>query len=111
MLLDDKTAIVHGAAGAIGSAVARAGAQVHLTGRTEATLNEVAQRIQRDGGTAHVAQLDVLDRPAVDRHAAAVYDSAGGIDVCFNATSNDDAKAHRWSTCYSTTSCGRSQSR
>lgn len=96
MLLEDKTAIVHGAAGAIGSAVARAyareGAQVHLTGRTEAALNQVAQRIRRDGGTAHVAQLDVLDRPAVDRHAAAVADSAGGIDVCFNATSNDDVQ-------------------
>jgi len=96
MLLDQKTAIIYGAGGAIGSAVARVyareGAQVHLTGRTEAALNQVAQRIRRDGGTAHVAQLDVLDRPAVDRHAAAVADSAGGIDVCFNATSNDDVQ-------------------
>jgi 3-oxoacyl-[acyl-carrier protein] reductase len=115
MLLEDKTAIVHGAAGAIGSAVARAyareGAQVHLTGRTEAALNQVAQRIRRDGGTAHVAQLDVLDRPAVDRHAAAVADSAGGIDVCFNATSNDDVQGAPLVDSNSTTSCGRSQSR
>jgi hypothetical protein len=45
----------------------------------------VAERIRRDGGTAHVARQDLLDRPAVERHAAAVGDSAGGIDVCFNA--------------------------
>jgi 3-oxoacyl-[acyl-carrier protein] reductase len=96
MLLENKTAMIHGGAGAIGSAVARAyareGAQVHLTGRTEATLERLAERIRRDGGTAHVAQLDVLDRSAVEAHAAAVADSAGGIDVCFNATSNDDVQ-------------------
>ncbi len=55
MLLDDKTAIVYGGAGAIGSAVARAyareGAQVHLAGRTTATLDRVAQEIRAAGGT------------------------------------------------------------
>lgn len=68
MLLDNKTAIIYGAAGAIGSAVARAyareGAEVHLAGRTAAALEEVAQRIQRDGGNPHVTQLDVLDTTA-----------------------------------------------
>jgi 3-oxoacyl-[acyl-carrier protein] reductase len=34
----------------------------------------------------------VLDRPAVERHASAVADARGGIDVCFNATSNDDVQ-------------------
>jgi 3-oxoacyl-[acyl-carrier protein] reductase len=97
MLLENKIAIVHGGAGAIGSAVARAyareGAYVHLTGRTEATLERVARRIRPDGGTAHIAPLDALDRSAVERHAAAVADSSGaGIDVCFNATSNDDVQ-------------------
>jgi NADP-dependent 3-hydroxy acid dehydrogenase YdfG len=76
MLLEHRTAIVHGGAGAIGSAVARAyareGAEVHLTGRTEAALDEVARRIHRDGGRAHVASLDVLDQTAVERHATAV---------------------------------------
>lgn len=95
MLLENRTAIVHGAAGAIGSAVARAyareGAHVHLTGRTEATLAQVAEHIRRDGGTAHVARLDVLDRSAVEHHAAAVAE-ASGIDVCFNATSNEDVQ-------------------
>src|SRR5690349_13255008 len=93
MLLENKTAIVHGAAGSVGSAVARAyareGAEVHLTGRTTATLDQVAERIRSDGGTAHVAQLNALDQAAVQRHADAVAD-AGSIDICFNATSNDD---------------------
>jgi 3-oxoacyl-[acyl-carrier protein] reductase len=95
MLLDTKTAIVYGAAGAIGSAVARAyareGADVHLAGRTRAALEEVAQRIRHDGGAAHVAQVDVLDRAAVAQHADAVA-ADGGIDICFNATSNDDVQ-------------------
>ena len=95
MLLASKTAIVYGAGGAIGSAVARAyareGADVHLAGRTAATLEEVAQRIRHDGGSAHVAQVDVLDRAAVVQHADAIA-ARGGIDVCFNATSNDDVQ-------------------
>jgi 3-oxoacyl-[acyl-carrier protein] reductase len=95
MLLDTKTAIVYGAGGAIGSAVARAyareGADVHLAGRTLATLEEVAQRIRHDGGAAHVAQVDVLDRAAVAQHADVVA-ASGGIDICFNATSNDDVQ-------------------
>jgi len=95
MLLANKTAIVYGGAGAIGSAVARAyareGARVHLAGRTPATLEQVAARIRRDGGAAHVASLDVLDHSAVEDHATAVA-ATGGIDICFNATSNDDVQ-------------------
>ncbi|MDQ4052120.1 MAG: SDR family oxidoreductase [Actinomycetota bacterium] len=44
------------------------------------------------GGVAHFAVLDAVDRDAVERHAAAVADQSGGIDVCFNATSNDDVQ-------------------
>ena len=94
MLLDNKTAIVYGAAGAVGSAVAHAyareGDEGHLAGRTAATLEEVAQRIQRDAGNPHVTQLDVLDRTALERHAATVAATGGGSDVCFNMTSTDD---------------------
>jgi NAD(P)-dependent dehydrogenase (short-subunit alcohol dehydrogenase family) len=95
MLLENKTAIVYGAAGSIGSAVARAyareGAAVHLVGRTHQTLDRVAGRIRGDGGTAQVAQLDVLDPAAVEQHANTVAGSEG-IDICFNATSNDDVQ-------------------
>ena len=94
MLLENKTAIVYGAAGSIGAEVARAyaraGAQVHLAGRTHVRLQAVAAVIRRAGGVAHAAQLDVLDQLAVRRHANDVTETSGGIDVCFNATSNDD---------------------
>jgi NAD(P)-dependent dehydrogenase (short-subunit alcohol dehydrogenase family) len=94
MQLYSKTAIVYGAAGAIGSAVARAyareGANVHLAGRTAETLARVGESIRNIGGTAHIAPVDVLDRAAVERHAAEVVELSGSIDICFNATSNDD---------------------
>ncbi|MFF8264873.1 SDR family NAD(P)-dependent oxidoreductase [Streptomyces virginiae] len=94
MLLAGKTAIVHGGSGAVGAAVAHAfareGAAVHVTGRTVATLEDIARRIEGEGGVAHVAQLDATDRDAVDRHADAVAAAGDGIDICFNATSNDD---------------------
>jgi 3-oxoacyl-[acyl-carrier protein] reductase len=94
MLLENRTAIVHGGSGSVGSAVARAfareGATVHLPGRTRATLDDVASRIREAGGVAHVDVLDVVDRDAVERHAAAVADRSDGIDICFNATFNDD---------------------
>jgi len=94
VLLENRTAIVHGGSGNVGSAVARAfareGAEVHLTGRTRATLEEIANGIRDQGGVAHIATLDATDRDAVEAHAATVAEQAGGIDVCFNATSNDD---------------------
>jgi 3-oxoacyl-[acyl-carrier protein] reductase len=96
MLLESKTAIVYGAAGSIGSSVARAyareGAEVHLAGRTAARLEAVADAIRTAGGVAHPAQLDVLDNDAVARHASSVVETSGAIDVCFNATSNDDVQ-------------------
>ncbi|MEW1613668.1 MULTISPECIES: SDR family NAD(P)-dependent oxidoreductase [unclassified Streptomyces] len=114
MLLTGKTAIVHGGSGSVGAAVARAfareGAAVHLTGRTVPPLEDVARRIQGDGGIAHVAQLDATDRDAVDRHADAVA-AAGSIDICFNATSNDDLQGARSSTWPSPMCSARSRRR
>ncbi|KAF4409020.1 SDR family NAD(P)-dependent oxidoreductase [Streptomyces lycii] len=94
MLLENKTAIVYGGAGAIGSAVARVfareGATVHLAGRTRAPLEELAGAIAASGGRVEVATLDATDRAAVGRHADAVDRHSPGIDIAFNATSNDD---------------------
>jgi 3-oxoacyl-[acyl-carrier protein] reductase len=96
MLLADKTAIVYGAGGAIGSAVARAfareGAHVFLAGRTRRTLEAVANTIRTAGGTAQIAKVDVLDRAAVEAHTADVASTRDGIDIVFNATSNDDVQ-------------------
>lgn len=91
MLLNGKNAIVYGAAGAMGSAVARAlaqaGAAVFLAGRTRATLDGVAAQIRAEGGTAQTAQVDAMDPAAVEEHAAQVISTAGHIDISFNAIS------------------------
>jgi 3-oxoacyl-[acyl-carrier protein] reductase len=94
MLLDNKNAVIYGGAGAVGRAVAsafaREGAKVHLAGRTLASLNEVAERIQAAGGNVHTAQVDALDEAAVDQHADAVAAASGSIDISFNAISYGD---------------------
>lgn len=91
MLLENKTAIVYGAGGAVGRAVSRAfareGAWVFLTGRRLAGLGELAAEIAAGGGRAEVAQVDALDRDEVERHAAEVVEAAGAIDISVNAVS------------------------
>lgn len=89
MLLENKNAIVYGAGGAIGGAVARAyareGARVFLAGRTLAALDEAAAGIRAQGGAAETAQVDAMDKAAVDAHADQVAKTAGSIDISFNA--------------------------
>jgi NAD(P)-dependent dehydrogenase (short-subunit alcohol dehydrogenase family) len=94
-LLDGKNAIVHGAGGRIGSAVACAfaeeGAKVFLAGRTLSRLETVAERIRAAGGVAETAEVDALDERAVDEHADAVA-ARGGIDVSFNLIAHGDVQ-------------------
>jgi 3-oxoacyl-[acyl-carrier protein] reductase len=96
MLLEDKNAVVYGGAGSVGRAVARAfaneGARVFLAGRTLATLDEVAQELSGAAGAVETAQVDALDERAVDEHADAVAEKAGGIDVSFNAIGHGDVQ-------------------
>src|SRR5215469_12369317 len=92
-LLQNKTAIVYGAGGLVGAAVSRAfareGARVVLTGRSQQNLTTVAQEIRNAGGHVETAVVDALDKSAVRAHAEPVA-AANGIDIAFNATSNDD---------------------
>jgi 3-oxoacyl-[acyl-carrier protein] reductase len=94
VLLEGKNAVVYGGAGPVGRAVAHAfareGARVFLAGRTLATLDEVAREIADAGGAVETARVDALDEPAVDGHADAVAERAGGIDVSFNAVGHGD---------------------
>jgi 3-oxoacyl-[acyl-carrier protein] reductase len=89
--LENKNAIVYGAAGSMGGAVARAfareGARVFLAGRTLARLDEVAGEIRSSGGAAETAQVDAMDQLAVGSHADQVATAAGSIDISFNAIS------------------------
>ncbi len=94
MLLEGKNAVIYGAAGAVGGAVARAfareGARVFLAGRTRETLEAVAADISAAGGFAEVSEVDALDERSIGEHADAVAGKAGGIDVSFNAISIGD---------------------
>jgi NAD(P)-dependent dehydrogenase (short-subunit alcohol dehydrogenase family) len=89
MLLEDKTAVIYAAGGAIGGAVARAfareGARLFLTGRDLAKVDAVAEEIAAAGGSAETAKVDALDESVVEEHLNAVVEEAGGIDISFNA--------------------------
>ena len=96
MLLEDKVAVLYGAGGAIGGAVARAfareGAQLFLTGHHLAPVEAVAKDIVAAGGPAEAAAVDALDEQAVDTHLQAVVDTAGPLDISFNAVGIPDTR-------------------
>ena len=93
-LLENKHAVVYGAGGTVGQAVARAftrdGARVSLAGRTRATLDGLARDIRGAGGdVADIAQVDALDASALERHIGGLVDAVGPIDICFNAVGDE----------------------
>lgn len=87
-LLEGKTAVIYGAAGGIGTAVAKAfareGARVFLTGRTENTLNPIAEEIKRTGGVAEVSKVDALSPESVEAHLRRTVEKSGRLDISFN---------------------------
>lgn len=93
MLLKGKTAVVYGAGGSVGGAVARSfareGATVFLAGRTRDSLEVVAAAIREAGGTADVRLVDALDGASVDRHVDQVVATTNRLDVSFNAIAVD----------------------
>ena len=88
-LLENRIAVIYGASGAIGGAVAqsfaREGAKAFLTGRTLMPLERMAEEITRTGGVAHAAEVDALDEAAIERHLDQVVEKAGRVDISFNA--------------------------
>src|SRR5262249_28878652 len=88
-ILKGKCAVVFGAGGSIGAAVARKfgaeGAEVYLAGRTEHTLHTVTRQINDSGGRATSVVVHALDDSAVDTYLDQVVKQAGRIDVEFNA--------------------------
>ena len=96
MLLEHKVAVIYGAGGPIGGAVARAfareGARVFLAGRTKAKLDTVGDAIRSNGRVADTAVVDALDQRSVDTFVDAVAEQAGSIDISFNVISYGDVQ-------------------
>lgn len=83
--LDGKTALVTGASGGIGAAIARAlyaqGARVVLSGTREAALAALAAEL---GERAHVCPADLSDRAAPDALVAVTEAAAGPLYLLVN---------------------------
>jgi 3-oxoacyl-[acyl-carrier protein] reductase len=90
LALQGKHAVVFGAGGSIGAAVAKElaieGAEVFLAGRTFASVDAVAGEITAAGGRAHAAVIDALDGPAVNAYVDTIVQQTGSLDIEFNAT-------------------------
>lgn len=80
-----RAAVVTGASSGIGrataEALAAAGHPVVLGARRLDRLQEVAEKIQADGGTAIAARLDLTDDASIDAFAAEAEEQLGPIEV------------------------------
>jgi NAD(P)-dependent dehydrogenase (short-subunit alcohol dehydrogenase family) len=87
-LLTHKHAVIFGAGGAIGTAVAKEfaaqGATVFLSGRHLASVEQVATEINQAGGIAYAAGVDALDEQAVNAYLDRVVQEEGSIDILLN---------------------------
>ena len=87
-LLDGKVAVIYGAGGGVGGAVAKAfareGATVYLAGRTESSLDVVAKEISKAGSFAEVSKVDALDPKSVETHLNEIKGKKQRLDISFN---------------------------
>lgn len=86
--LDGKVAVVTGATGVLGGAIAHglaeAGAQVAIMGRRAARAEEVATAIRDAGGAAMALPADVLNREQLLEARTQLVQAWGGCDILVN---------------------------
>lgn len=89
MLLQNKNAIIYGAAGSLGSAVAhalaQAGAKVFLTGRTLDRLQKVADAITASGGKAELGVVDAMNENSIREYIDKITQNNTTLDISFCA--------------------------
>src|SRR6056297_1324477 len=93
--LDDKTALVTGGAGRIGSEDCRIlgeeGAEVVVLDVDEDGAKDVADEIEEDGGDAIALECDLTNRDDVADAVEDLRDATGGVDVLVNNAGMVDA--------------------
>jgi NAD(P)-dependent dehydrogenase (short-subunit alcohol dehydrogenase family) len=93
MMLQNKNAVVYGAGGSLGGAVAKAfagaGARVFLTGHRLPSVEKVANEILAAHGTVEVDEVDAFNEDAIRTHLERVVQKAGKVDISFNAAGVD----------------------
>lgn len=86
--LDDRVAVVTGAGRGLGAAMAvafaEAGADVLISARTQAQLEEVAAQIAATGRRAHVVAADLAHPEATAELAGAAVEAFGKLDIVVN---------------------------
>lgn len=96
MLLEKKTAIIYGGAGAVGGAVAHAfareGAQVFLAGRTKDSLVRAVEEIRKEGGRADFAVVDAFNKDGIEKFQSDVVENTGSLDISFNLIGLEDVQ-------------------
>ncbi|MGY4691631.1 SDR family oxidoreductase [Salibacterium sp. K-3] len=95
--LKDKTAVVTGGSGVLGSvfseALAAAGAKVVVLARNKEKVDNVTARITKQGGECLGYSVDVLDKQALEEVYREVKDTYGPCRILINGAGGNHPKA------------------
>ena len=84
-LLEGKVALVTGASRGLGRAAALAlakqGAHIIATARTQGGLEELDDEVKAAGSSATLVPMDMMDYPAIDRLGAAIFERWKRLDI------------------------------